>query len=146
MKRLIAAGVSILVAWSLLDALVHRLFLAPLYEADPGLWRPVAQMNVALIWAVTLILIGIFVGIYRLLVRPKSLVAGLGLGAFLGLALGVASGIGTFIHMPIPLALACGWLIAGWLKGVVAGGIIGALVVDAAPPRPHEPQPLGASQ
>lgn len=35
--------------------------------------------------------------------------AGLALGAFLGLALGIASGFGTFIHMPIPLALAWGW-------------------------------------
>jgi hypothetical protein len=134
MKRLMAAGVSILAAWSLLDALVHRLFLAPLYQENPGLWRPVEQMNIALIWAVTLALIGIFVAIYRILVRPKSLAAGLGFGALLGLALGLASGFGTFIRMPIPLTLACGWLIAGWLKGVVAGGILGALVVEVDHP------------
>jgi hypothetical protein len=33
--------------------------------------------------------------------------------------------------MPIPLALAWGWFIAGWLKGLVAGGIIGAVIVDS---------------
>ena len=130
-KSSILAGVAILVAWMSLDALIHRLFLAPLYEASPQLWRPFDQMNAALIWGVTFVLIGVFVGVYRLLVRPKSLRAGLALGAFLGLALGVASGLGTYIHMPVPLPLSLGWLVAGWLKGVVAGGILGATVADA---------------
>jgi hypothetical protein len=63
--------------------------------------------------------------------------AGLVFGGLLGLALGISSGFGTFIHMPIPLSLAWGWFIAGWLKGLVAGGIAGALIVDSQsrPPR-----------
>lgn len=130
MRRSIGAGVAILVAWTLFDALIHRLVLTPLYEANRNLWRPFDEMSTALICAVTLVLIAVFVGVYRLLVRPKSLRAGLGLGAFVGLALGVSSGFGTFIHMPIPLPLAWGWFVAGWLKGVVAGGIVGAIIVD----------------
>ena len=133
MKRLLGAGIAILVAWTLLDALTHRLFLAPIYEASPTLWRPFNQMSVALIYAVTVVLLGVFVGIYSLLVRPKSLRKGLELGAFVGLALGISSGFGTFIHMPIPLSLAWGWFIAGWLKGVVAGGILGAIITDQRP-------------
>jgi hypothetical protein len=35
--------------------------------------------------------------------------AGIGLGAFVGLALGISSGLGTYIHIPIPQALAWGW-------------------------------------
>lgn len=133
MKRLLGAGITILVAWTLLDVLTHRLFLAPIYEASPTLWRPLNQMSVALIYAVTVVLLGVFVGIYSLLVRPKSLRKGLELGAFVGLALGISSGFGTFIHMPIPLSLAWGWFIAGWLKGVVAGGILGAIITDQRP-------------
>jgi len=106
MKRSLIAGAAILVAWMLLDLIVHRFFLAQIYEANASLWRPFDQMNVVLIYAVTVVLIGVFVGIYALLVNPKSLGAGLALGAFVGLALGVSSGFGTFIHMPIPLALA----------------------------------------
>lgn len=30
-------------------------------------------------------------------------------------------------HLP----LACGWFIAGWLKGLGGGGIVGAMIVDA---------------
>jgi len=129
-KRLSLAGISILVVWTLVDVLAHRLFLAPLYASTPHLWRPFDQMNIALIYAVTFGLIAIFVAVYRLLIRPKSLRAGLLLGLFLGLALGASVGFGTYIHAPIPLALAWGWFIAGSIKGVAAGAILGALVTE----------------
>ena len=94
-KRISLAGISLLVVWTLVDVLAHRLFLAPLYASTPHLWRPFDQMNIALISAVTFGLIAIFVAVYRLLVRPKSLRAGLLLGSFLGLALGASVGFGT---------------------------------------------------
>ena len=129
-KRPLLAALAILVAWTLLDFLLHRLLLAPVYDASQGLWRPFDQMNVALIYVVTFVLIGVFVGVYQFLVRPKSLRAGLSLGAFIGLALGVSAGFGTFIHMPIPLALAWGWFLGGCLKGLAAGAIVGAVIVN----------------
>ena len=128
--RLALAGLSILIVWTLIDVLAHRLFLAPIYASTPHLWRPFDQMNVALISTVTFGLIAIFVASYRLLVRPKSLRAGLLLGLFLGLALGTSVGFGTYIHAPIPLALAWGWFTAGSIKGVAAGAILGALVTE----------------
>jgi hypothetical protein len=130
-KRPLLAALAILVAWTLLDVLLHRLLLAPIYDASPNLWRPFDQMNVALIYAVTFVLIGVYVGTYQFLVRPKSLRAGLFLGGFIGLALGVSAGFGTFIHMPIPLALAWGWFIGGWLKGLTAGAIVGAVIINS---------------
>ena len=137
MKRSLGAGMAILVAWTLVDALAHRLFLAPIYEASPSLWRPFDQMNMALIYSVVVLLVGVFVGTYSLLVRPRTLRNGLVLGAFIGLALGLASGFGTFIHMPIPLSLAWGWFIAGWLKGIVAGGILGVVITADTRPVPE---------
>jgi hypothetical protein len=129
-KRLSLSGISILIVWTLIDALAHRLFLAPLYASDPHLWRPFDQMSVVMIYTVTFGLIAIFAAAYRLLVRPKSLRAGLLFGLFLGLALGASVGFGTYIHAPIPLALAWGWFIAGAIKGVAAGAILGALVTE----------------
>jgi hypothetical protein len=129
-KSISITCISILVVWTLIDVLAHRLFLAPLYASTPHLWRPFDQMNIALIYAVTFGLIAIFVGAYRLLVRPKSLRAGLLLGLFLGLALGASVGFGTYIHAPIPLALAWGWFLAGSIKGVAAGAVLGALVTE----------------
>ena len=83
MKRSLMAAVGVLVAWMLLDLIAHRCVLAPIYEATASLWRPFDQMNVVLIYTVTVVLIGIFIGIYSLLVRPKSLRAGIVLGVFL---------------------------------------------------------------
>jgi len=123
-------GFSILLVWMLIDALAHGLFLAPIYASTPHLWRPFDQMNVTLIYTVMFGLIAIFVAAYWLLVRPKSLRAGLLLGLLLGLALGTSVGFGTYIHAPIPLALAWGWFVAGSIKGVAAGAILGALVTE----------------
>ena len=131
LKRLMLSGLAILVAWTVLDVLMHRLLLRPMYGENASLWRPFDQMNVVLIYVVTFTLIATFVATYWLLVRPKSLGAGVRLGAFIGLALGISSGFGTYIHTPIPLALAWGWLIGGWLKGIAAGAIVGALVTES---------------
>ncbi len=131
MKRSLLAGITILVAWMLIDLIMHRFFLAPFYEATTNLWRPFDQMNVPLVYTATLVLIGVFIGIYTRLVRPKSLGAGLTLGAFMGLALAVSVGLGTFIHMPIPSSVAAGWFIGASLKGCIAGAVMGLLIVDS---------------
>ena len=131
LKRALLSGLAILILWTVLDLLLHRFFLAPLYEMNAALWRPFDQMNVALVYLVTFALIAMFVATYLLLVRPKSLRAGLTYGAFIGLALGISAGFGTYIHMPIPLTLAWGWFIGGWLKGAAAGAVVGCLVTDS---------------
>lgn len=129
--QLLLSGVGILIAWTVFDVLMHRLILRPLYAESASLWRPFETMNVALIYVVTFTLIATFVGIYWLLIRPKSLGAGIGFGAFIGLALGLSAGFGTYIHMPISRNLAWGWLIGGWLKGIAAGAILGALITGS---------------
>ena len=52
-KRLSLSGLAILIAWTVLDVLLHRLLLQPMYEANSSLWRPFDQLNVALIYVVT---------------------------------------------------------------------------------------------
>jgi hypothetical protein len=128
LKRALLSCLAILIAWTVLDLILHRYFLAPLYVLNPTLWRPFDEMNVALVCLVTFALIAIFVVTYQLLVRPKSLGAGVAFGAFIGLALGISAGFGTYIHIPIPLTLAWGWFIGGWLKGIAAGAVVGSLV------------------
>jgi hypothetical protein len=131
MKRLLLSGLAILIAWTIIDVLMHRIFLQPLYEENASLWRRFDQMNVVLIYVVTFTLIATFVATYWLLIRPKSLGVGLAFGTFIGLALGISAGFGTYIHMPIPLTLAWGWLTGGLLKGIAAGAIVGAVITEA---------------
>lgn len=125
---LLLSGLAILMAWTVFDVLLHRLVLRPYYEQDPQLWRSFDQLNVVLIYLVTFTLIACYVLAYWLLIRPKSLGVGIGFGSFMGLALGLAVAGGTYIHMPIPRALAGAWLVGGCLKGVAAGAILGALI------------------
>jgi hypothetical protein len=128
--ELLLSGLAILVAWTVLDVLLHRLLLRPLYAQDPQLWRPFDRLNVVLIYLVTFTLIAIYILAYWLLIHPKSLAAGIGFGCFLGLALGLGVGGGTYIHMPVPRALAWGWLVGGLLRGLAGGAILGALIHD----------------
>jgi hypothetical protein len=130
MKRPLLAGGATFVAWTLLDALAHRLLLAPLYESGTNIWRPLADVSAALVVGVTVLLSAVFVATYNLLVRPRSFSAGLGFGGLFGVALGASSGFGTYIHSPIPLALACGWFVLGTVKGLVAGLALGAIIED----------------
>ena len=130
--RVLLSCLLIMIAWMTFDFFLHRLFLAPLYKQNATQWRPFDQMNVGLIYIVTLALIGTFVGTFVLLVEPKSLHAGITFGLLFGLALGVSAGFGTYIHSPIPLALAWGWFFGGWVKGILAGAIVG-LVIHSSP-------------
>src|SRR5574341_171315 len=126
MKRAVLSSVAIVVAWMLIDTLAHRMLLQSLYAENPNLWRPFAEMNTALIAVATFILVAVFVVGYWALIFPKSLKSGLYFGGLLGLALGTASGLGTYIHSPIPPALAWSWWVLGIVKGLVAGAILGA--------------------
>jgi hypothetical protein len=126
--QLVLSSVLILGAWTVLDLLLHRLLLQPFYAQNPALWRPFDQLNVILIYAATFTIIAVFVTLYSLFIAPKSFGTGISFGACVGLALGVASGGGTYIHIPIPRALAWGWLLGGCLRGITAGAILGALI------------------
>lgn len=131
-KRTIWAVVAVFIAWLALDFILHNLFLRSTYEASANLWRPADQMNLPLIYFVMFVLIGCFVLIYELLVRQKSLASGTQFGVLFGLAIGISVGFGTYIHMPIPLTLAWGWFLGGWIKAIAAGAIVGAILKDEA--------------
>lgn len=130
MSRSVLAGIAIFTAWSLIDAVAHRLLLGSLYASSANLWRPAVEMSTSLIITATLILVVVFVASYKALVRPKSLGTALCLGGLLGIALGTSAGLGTYIHSPIPVALAWGWFALGSIKGIVAGALLGVLLTE----------------
>jgi hypothetical protein len=127
-KRTILAVVGVFIAWSILDFILHGLLLRSTYEATANLWRPMDQMNMPLMYFVTLVFTVCFVLIYRLLVGEKSLVSGIQFGALFGLATGISMGFGSFSFMPIPLTLAWGWFFGSWIEAIVAGTIVGAIM------------------
>jgi hypothetical protein len=127
-KRTIWAVVAVFFAWSILDFILHGLLLRSTYEGTANLWRPVDQMNMPLMYFVTLIFTVCFVLIYGLLVGQKSLVSGIRFGALFGLATGISMGFGSYSFMPLPLTLAWSWFFGSWIEAITAGAIVGAIM------------------
>jgi len=127
-KRTIWAVVAVFIVWSLLDFILHGLLLRSTYEATANLWRPMDQMNMPLMYFVTLVFTACFVLIYGLLVGQKSLASGIRFGALFGLATGISIGFGSYSYMPIPLTLAWSWFFGSWIEAITAGAIVGAIM------------------
>ncbi len=79
---------------------------------------------------VTLLVALCFVGIYCILVSPKSISAGLKYGLLMGLLIGIWMGLGSYSIMPIPFYLALAWLIDFIFQMVVAGVITAAIIKE----------------
>ena len=127
-KKIILTIILIFISWFTLDFFLHSIILRSIYESTANLWRTDDQMNIPLIYMVTLVLILCFVFIYTLLINPKSIRAGLKYGVILGIITGTASGFGTYLHMPVPLKLAIIWFFGGLVKAIVAGLILGVII------------------
>ena len=127
-KRMAWAVLAVFIWWSIADFLIHGLLLKSEYAATPSLWRPLDQMNMTLVYLVTLVVSLSFVLIYGLLVGKKSIESGVTFGALFGLASGISMGFGSYSSMPITLTIAWSWFIGSWVQAVVAGAIAGAIV------------------
>lgn len=127
-KPIILAVVAVFITWSILDFIIHGLLLQSTYEATANLWRPMDEMNMPLMYFVTLVFSAGFVAIYTLLITEKSLPAGVKFGALFGLIVGFSMGFGTYSYMPIPLSLAWGWFLGTWIQATAAGAIVGAII------------------
>ena len=128
LKRTLLAIVAIFIVWSVLDFIIHGMLLQSTYEATADLWRPMDEMDMPLMYAVTLVFTVCFVLIYALLVERRSLSSGILYGTLFGLATGVSMGFGSYTYMPIPLTLAVSWFFGVLVELIVAGAITGALL------------------
>lgn len=126
--RPVLAVVAVFLTWSILDVVTHGMLLDPIYQATADLWRPMEEMNMALMYSIALATAACFVMIYTFLVTRKSLAAGLKLGTLFGLASGISMGWGFYGFMPIPLSLAWGWFLGILINYVLAGALVGAIV------------------
>lgn len=127
LKQRILAVIAVFVAWSVLDFVIHGIFLQPTYQATAHLWRPIEEMNVPLMYIISLVYAACFVFLYEFMISDKSLRSGIRFGALFGFATGISMGFGSYSFMPIPLSLAFVWFLGTWLSAAMAGGIVGAI-------------------
>ena len=127
-KRGLLAVAVVFVAWSVLDFIIHGMLLTDTYEATADLWRPMEEMKMTIMYAVTLVVVVCFVAIYAYLVTPKSFRSGILYGVLFGLAIGISMGFGSYSYMPIPLTLAWSWFLGSLVEATIAGAIVGAVL------------------
>ena len=130
LKRAVIATISIFVAWSALDFVIHGVLLQSTYEATADLWRPMGEMKMGLMYLVTLVFVACFVAIYTLLVGSKSLATGLKYGLLFGIGSGFSMGFGTYSVMPLPLNLPFTWFFGMVVEALVAGVLVGSIIKD----------------
>ncbi len=128
LKRSALAVVAVFLTWIILDFLIHGVILMSLYAETSDLWRPMEEMMMSMSYLVNIVAASCFVAIYSLLVKEKSLMAGIKLGLLFGIATGFSMGFGTYGSMPVPISLAWGWFLGSVVEMTAAGAIVGAIV------------------
>ena len=128
LKRYLLSVVLVFVLWSVLDFVIHGVILSSAYQATAQLWRPFAEMKLALLRLTTLIIAAVFVGIYTLLVNPKSVKTGTIYGLLMGLLSGVSMGLGSYSFMPITIQIAVVWSLGSIIQMTLAGICVGAIL------------------
>ena len=129
-KRTILAVVAVFLAWSLLDIVIHQLFLMGEYEATADHWRPPDEIMIGLIYLVTLISAVVFVGIYKFLICRKEPGRAIQYGLLFGVAIGIGMGYGSYAVMPLTHTIALVWFLGTVVQGGVAGALLGLIVKE----------------
>lgn len=128
LKQTIWASIAVFIVLSMLDFIIHEIFLKSSYQETANLWRPEDEINMSVASVVALVFSICFVSIYSYLIESKSLVSGIKFGVLFGLAVGVSMGFGSYCYMPIPLSLALSWFFASLVELAIAGIMVGFIV------------------
>lgn len=132
MKRIILAVIAVIVAWTVMDYVIHRVILSSAYEQTAELWRPMEEMKMGLMYVVMALVAISFVLIYDRLISRKSLKKATLYGALFGVGYGVSMGYGSYAYMPITYGIAFTWFLGSLAEMIVAGLIVGAIIKDNA--------------
>ncbi|MBI3992907.1 MAG: hypothetical protein HY342_06515 [Candidatus Lambdaproteobacteria bacterium] len=132
MQKTIIAIVVVFVVWGVLDYVLHGLILTSSYASSSQLWRPMEEMNMVLIYIVTLVAAACFVYIYTALITDRSQKTALSYGLVFGLGAGISMGYGSYAVMPIPYVMALAWFLWSILECLVGAWIAWAIVKRGA--------------
>ena len=129
--RWLTASLAAFAVIFVLDFIMHGRLLMGLYEQTASVWRPQAEAH-AMMWMMTagqLLFAGLFTLIYSKGYETGK--PGLGQGLRYGLLVGLLTSISFvsvwYVVLPIPLALALGWVASGLVNCLSAGTVVGLL-------------------
>ena len=123
--RALAIGtIGLFVLWSALDYVIHGLLLSPYYASTAGLFRPMEDMRMPLLYGTVLVGALGYTLLYGLGGARAALRDSLLFGLWFGLATGFGMGFGTYATMPIPLEIAWGWFLGSLVESLAAAVLL----------------------
>ncbi len=131
MKRWAMAGVAAFAVMFVLDMIAHGKLLMPLYQQTAPVWRDQGAAH-HMMWLMTLgqlLFSGVFAWMYTKGYEAKKPGLGQGLryGFLIGLLVSIAYVSVWYVVLPVPLALALGWVASGMLDCLGAGAVVGLI-------------------
>jgi len=130
MKKTALAVIGVVVAWSVMDFVIHGMILESSYASTAALWRPMGEMKMSLMHFTVIISAITFVLIYSLFFSRKGILTGLKYGLLFGISTGLPMGYGTYSVMPIPYFMAFTWCFGSIIEAIVGGLIVGSIIKE----------------
>mgnify|MGYP000862480004 CR=1 FL=1 len=127
-KQIAIGSVVVFVLWAGMEWVIHGVLLKPIYMETKQLWRPQADVNQGLYFAVTFLVGVAFTALYVKLISAKTMRNALLYGAIIGFAMGINHGYIDYVFMPIPYELALSWFLAIWAEMIIAGAALGLII------------------
>lgn len=128
-RGILPAGVAVFIVYMFLDWLLHAVFLGSAYQASTALWRPEAEMArySLLMWLGTLFYAFFFVFVFTKGYEGRGIGEGFRFGLYMGLLIGIPVTAGFYASMPIPGAIAIGWLLGGLVENILVGAVAASI-------------------
>ena len=130
-KRWVMAGVAAFAVMFVLDFIAHGKLLMGLYEQTASVWRSKGQSH-EMMWLMmlgTLLFNLVFAWIYTK--GYEATKSGLGQGLRYGFLIGLLYSIPFvsiwYVVLPVPFALAAGWVGSGLVDCLAAGAVVGLI-------------------
>ena len=127
-KKIILSVAAVFVAWSALGFVLHNMILGSMYQATPNLWRPMEEMQMGLMYLVTLISAFVFVFIYARFFAVKESKQVSCMACCSGLAPGFPWATEALSVMPLPCLMAHAWFLGSLVEATVAGLLVGLII------------------
>ena len=129
-KQIQLAIIVVFLVWSAIDYVLHDYILISAYKSTTDLWRAAYDEKIFTMYLVVFVAALIFVSVYALFFKNRTLKVALIYGFLFGVCKGITIGYGTYASMPIPKLVAFGWFIGFTLKGLFGGGVLGLMVKE----------------
>jgi len=136
-NKLLRNFVVVLVAWIVLNVLIHSLILGTAYQSDEmmKIWRPDMMGKIYITYINTIIMAFFFTLIYSKWYKRGTITEGIQYGVYTGFLMATPMAYSTYAMFPIPYSIAMQWFVYGMIHYIIVG-ITASLMFGKKEPPP----------